>query len=273
MKIWQRGAGPFTVDAEFGPDEWGLAVDWTCSLLVSKNTAAMKYGSACAEATVTKGAGDARLVQGIESYKSLEGATMSFSMWVKSSTAACVRIGIGDYAGADQEVFSSYHSGGGGWERLVVTKTIRAALAVQTAIPHDFGLWVFVDFQASEAGLLLDGGMLAVGTSTTGYVYVPIGEAEEMERCQRFYETGKTFGYPAYDVNSYDPYMPYNVGQYVSYKTFKYDVPIVTIDNWIWGYGTTPGTSGESQKGFRLTCVAGDDASDYSCDWVAEVEI
>lgn len=272
FKTWQRGSGPFVYDQSFGPDEWALSVGYSSILGVSQNTVLMKYGTSCAEVNVTMGVDPAQLQQGLETYKSLEGTTVTLSMWIKCSVYGCARIGLGDYDGTDQVVYSNYHTGSGNWERLVVTKTIRTGLVTSTSIPHGFGAWAFVDFQTSASGVLLDGSMLATGIAPDGYTYSPGNEAEEMERCQRFYETGDIYGFPAYDINAEDYYFPYNVGIYTPYKTFKQATPVITVDNWIWDGGSyPPSVSAETQKGFRLASLDGAQSTEFSCDWIAEV--
>jgi len=57
---------------------------------------------------------------GADHYQRFAGRTVTFGCWVKSSDASHVRLKIND----GTESFSAYHTGGGAWEWLEVTKTI-----------------------------------------------------------------------------------------------------------------------------------------------------
>jgi hypothetical protein len=57
---------------------------------------------------------------GADHYQRFAGRTVTFGCWVKSSDASHVRLKIND----GTETFSDYHTGGGAWEWLEVTKTI-----------------------------------------------------------------------------------------------------------------------------------------------------
>jgi hypothetical protein len=81
-------------------------------------------------AFVTYGSATARLQQTLldagvwPANDHLEGEKIAYSVWVKSSTVAKVRAFV--YTGTAGYEYSSYHTGGGSWERLEVVETILA---------------------------------------------------------------------------------------------------------------------------------------------------
>ena len=276
FKTWQRGIGPFSTNATAGPDEWVLMIGSGCAMSVFPNTTSMKYGPQCAQINVSKGSGVIHLEQGIESCKGVEGATLTFSLWINTSVASCARIGIGDYNGVIGDFnYSGYHTGSGGWERLVVTKTIRSGVAPYLGAPHDFGVWVFIDFGASASGVLVDGGMLAIGTFSAGLIYTPIGEAEEIERCQRFYQSG-TDGEGSYLVFYGDTVNDTSYYAQRSFSTTMQAIPTMTVSPAAQAYfDGTIHVSSVTTKGF----FAGRDASAsvpgnwFHISWTAEVPV
>lgn len=60
-----------------------------------------------------------------EHYQKFAGKTVTFGAWIKTSTATHMRLRIVDSTGS---TYSSYHTGGGGWEWLEATHTADAAL-------------------------------------------------------------------------------------------------------------------------------------------------
>jgi hypothetical protein len=59
-------------------------------------------------------------------YKRFAGRTTTFGFWAKTSTASKARIGITDSAGTE---YSSYHTGGGAWEWLEVSRACAADIS------------------------------------------------------------------------------------------------------------------------------------------------
>jgi hypothetical protein len=89
------------------------------SRLVGKWGAKVTYGSATARLQQTL------LDAGVwANADSIEGEAVAFTVWVKSSTVSQVRAYF--YTGTAGYEYSSYHTGGGGWERLEVLETVLA---------------------------------------------------------------------------------------------------------------------------------------------------
>lgn len=63
-------------------------------------------------------------------YARLRGRTLTLFAYVKTSVALCARLQIYDGVGTSE---SAYHTGGGGWERLTVTRTLDAAATTLVA--------------------------------------------------------------------------------------------------------------------------------------------
>ena len=219
---WQRGAGPFSTGDRFSADEWKLGIGAGCALSVSRSTT-IKCGAYSAELVATKGTGLVYLRQGIEPYLCLAGSTLTFSMWVNTATASSVYIAIGDYDGVTTDGNASiFHSGSGTWEFLTVTYQLRDSLASYSDCPHAFGAWVEIAFAATNASTYIDSGMLVVGDYPEGANFVPLMPAEDLQRCQRFFEScrSKLEGYATTIASVSSP------GRYA---TRKQDVPVITV--------------------------------------------
>jgi predicted enzyme related to lactoylglutathione lyase len=116
--------------------------------------------------------------QMIENFREYRGKTVSLSVWIYSTVANKIKIGITD--GITGDTFSLYHLGTG-WEQLIVSQVI-ATNATR--------LMLFV-FHINSGDLAVsnyyvDNAMLVVGTEAIDYV--PLNPAEDMDRCKRFYQ-------------------------------------------------------------------------------------
>jgi hypothetical protein len=186
FEIWQRGAGPFTLSEEFAADEWAnaaLSGDTVATTRVPGKVGEYALQSAWV-ASQTRG-----VYQGIEAYKSLEGLPLTFSCWVKTSTAGKVRLSINDYTGTTDPAYSDYHTGSGDWERLTVTKQVRAGLVYPyTTWEHSFPLRVGVTTAAGTVTFVMDGATLIIGEHPGGVSVIPETPASALMKCQRFFQ-------------------------------------------------------------------------------------
>jgi len=184
FEVWQRGNGPFTANASgvYGADRWSGVAIGTDTLSVSRHTTAGNLdigSSACAAVTFTlgTGAGTSQLYQdfsfdGIQ----LAGRTVTLSVRVKCSTPNAVRIALNGFDASSHYTYSGFHSGGGAYETLTVTATMSATLTrCQTAI-----------FFAASCTAYIDNAMLVVGSVPADYA--PLHAADELHRCQRYFE-------------------------------------------------------------------------------------
>jgi len=100
-------------------------------------------------------------------YTKFVGRTITFGIWIKSSTESDIRYSISD--GVAANTYSSYHTGGGDWEWLEATKTCSAStVSFRISIGHD---------SASPGTAYISQPMLVFGSSIGEGNYVaPVGE-------------------------------------------------------------------------------------------------
>jgi len=119
-----------------GPDEWYKA--GTNDILREHNGTNTKAGSFYAIKETPTAQYDsfhwplAATYVLAEHYKKFAGRTVTFGMWVKSSTASDVKLYIED---SDGTTGSSFHSGGGAYEWLEVTRTCTATITSFRVFP------------------------------------------------------------------------------------------------------------------------------------------
>src|SRR5215471_3872604 len=189
MEVWQRGTSAFTVGSNgmYGADRWQLFILGTSTLSVVADASNQDSGSwRCLAATVGGGAAPAAgafIYQNvISSYASgegqeLRGRTLSLSARVRCSVANGCRIAIYDATGS-VTTYSAYHSGGGAYETLRVT----------TSSPISAGCingQIRAMFDANGT-YYVDNMMLVHGAVAADYV--PMHPADDLARCQRYYE-------------------------------------------------------------------------------------
>lgn len=186
FEIWQRGTA-FTLGPppQFAADEWTLDGVGGSGCVAQRSISPL-YGTYSAKLTMV-GAVEMNFSQGVENYKSLEGQYLTFSMWCKTSLPNALRVRIADYDGGVEDSYSSYHSGGGGWEHLTAIKLIRTGLTPYAPWEHSFGIRVSA-FLSVAGDAWVDGATLAFGNFPQGLPYIPLNPAEDVMRCERFYQ-------------------------------------------------------------------------------------
>jgi len=270
FEIWQRGVGPFTADNAWVADEWQLdSLQGGESHSCERESTNKKFGTYSVKYTGTDIENGGGVQQGIEHYKSLEGLWLTFSVWVKT-TKSDVHLHIVDYDGSLDTVASADHSGGGDWEQLTVTKQIRTGLTTYAGHPHSFGLRVGCTFPSGTGTFYADGASLVVGEYRSGVDFLPLNPAEDMQRCERFYQTEGVFalGFSGNAVNGVTYYA------FSSFHTAMYAIPTITLtDGGASGFPAVPGVVSVSNKTIREARVCNDAlSSDYfSSAWKAEV--
>lgn len=172
FEVWQRGVGPFTTTATYGPDRWLLTVGAT-TLTVTKETTTVGAGSAASLKAVSTGAGVNNLSQKVEDFAQLRGRDLSLSVRVHQSLANAVTLQIADDAGNTSSATSATT---GGFVTLTVTRTIGAGTN---------SVVVFI-LLATGSTVYLDNAMLVIGPAPAPYQ--PLHPQEELARCQRYYE-------------------------------------------------------------------------------------
>lgn len=177
FEIWQRGNGAFTANNAFTADLWRTSLAGTDTLSVSKDTTNVDVGSgACAACAFVlgSGAGSTLLYQGnlADFAPLLAGRTITFTIRVRCSVTSAVRAAINDTIGN----FSSLNTTSGAYETLVVTRTVPAGVG---------GLQFGVYFSKS-CTVYIDSACVVVGSAPAAYT--PLHPADELARCQRYYE-------------------------------------------------------------------------------------
>lgn len=146
----------------------GSFEDWSAGTAVAPDSWLLSNGSVARSATVKIGTYSAALTRaGVDCAVTedfyvdkgiayWQGRTVSFSMWVKASSAG-VSIKIQDSVGTTS---SADHSGGGGWELITVSKTINGSATWARAGGQIIGTNQTVNF---------DGAMLVEGLSSVPF--------------------------------------------------------------------------------------------------------
>lgn len=237
LEVWQRGAGPFTATGAYTADRWQLQLGTGGTASVAKDTTNYAAGSgACASIAYTHGTAVSALIQPLEDYAQLRGRTLALSARIRGTVANGARVRLSD---GTTNWYSGYHSGGGAYETLSVVATIPAgATSVNAALEL-----------AASGTYYLDNVMLVAGNQPQDYV--PLTPADDLARCQRYYETlgvdgGGDILIAGYQVTSgviYDS---------LAYKQTKALTPTVTkLGVWsLTNSNTQPAISNVSVLGF-----------------------
>lgn len=188
FEIHQRGAPSYTGDGVFTLDAWQISYAGGVTLTVTAETGVVDAGSAQSAKCVFAAGGGVRatLEQLVEEWAVLKGRTVTFSLRVKCSVANAARAAINDGGGI---TFGAYHSGGGGWETLVVTHTLDPAAAT-----FKVALALTADCTAYA-----DNAVLVFGS--TAMPFLPLSPEVDRLRAHRRYEQhgGTTQGaYPRF---------------------------------------------------------------------------
>jgi hypothetical protein len=292
FETWQRGASFSGTSGRFIADEW-KAQNTILSCAYARSAAAM-VGNYCVQVTVPPLQTGTALYQGVECFKSLAGLTVTLSAWVKTSVASDVRLIIRDWDGSMVGTsVSSFHSGSGSWERLTVIRTISSGVqlypAAPSGFPHTFGVEISVWSQSPNSTWFVDGATLVVGNCPEGVPFVPMNPADDMQRCQRFYQAD-TDGYktiPAWTGPGTNQLM-----DCVKFPVYMYTTPTitatiiglsllqdpsqgsgtVTVDQSNWSaIVATPSNAGFWYHSERNVINAGYNNVRYAINWSAEI--
>jgi hypothetical protein len=174
MEIWQRGNGPFTTIGAWTADRWVLAPGGASTMSASRDTANVDASSQyCLALTYTHSAESSfyQPTDPLLAYQ-LRGKSVTFSARVRCSVANAVRLALNDGV---SNTLGSFHSGGGAYETLTLTKTFATTGATGSAQ---------FDLMASCTAYV-DNAMLVVGSVAADYA--PLHPADDLARCLRYY--------------------------------------------------------------------------------------
>lgn len=173
FEVHQRG-GTVTADLAYAHDRWQLDLGGTSTCTVTDETATVDTGSGHAlKAVYVHGSAVSLIDQKLEDYAQLRGRTVAFAIRVRKGVASSARPYIDD-SGA--KTYGSTTSTTGGFETLTVTLAIGAGAT---------SVRVGVELSASDT-VYLDNAVLVVGT--TAPAFVPLPPADDLGRCQRYYQ-------------------------------------------------------------------------------------
>lgn len=254
FEIWQRGAGPFntvvTTHTVFTADEWAVLTNGgTATAQRSSSPASGVYALEMSCSTnILHG-----ISQGVEQYKSLEGLYITFSVSVKCSAVNDTRILIADYISSSDAAYSDYHPGDSAWHRLTVTKLIRTGLATYAPWAHAFGIVLQVG-SVGTGSVFVDEAVAvaAKGPFPEGLVFTPPNPADDMTRCERFFEVHGGVSQTVPSLYQYATTAGY-FGYAVPWHTVKYATPTLTkAGTWAVANCGQPAVAGASTKGYFI---------------------
>ena len=173
FEVNQRG-GTVTATNAYAHDRWQLLLGGTSTATVTDETALVDTGSGHAlKAVYVHGSGLTYIDQKIEDYAGLRGRMVTFAVRVRKGAAASVRAYVQD---SGTRLFGVTTATTGAYATISATVLVGAAAT---------GVTVGVELSASDT-VYLDNAVLVVGA--TAPTYVPLHPADEMQRCQRYYE-------------------------------------------------------------------------------------
>lgn len=176
FEIWQRGAGPFTANDVYTADRW--------KTIVAGSGSATRYTGATVEAgsglyvmgiTLAAGASYFLLDQKLEHYLALRNKYVSLSVRTYSAPTGAMQVQLWSTGGAAPIDIRAFN-----------TSTANQTVTVTGFVPSDAtGVGVRVGMILPGTGYV-DNAMLVVGNVPADYQ--PLHPAEDLIRCQRYYE-------------------------------------------------------------------------------------
>jgi hypothetical protein len=273
FEIWQRGTSfSSPANGAYEADRWSSAHTGTPTITtIAQEATVVDTGSRFA-ALATLGSGGidtlpgagvhtipsnfVGLQQKVEDFYQVRGQTVSLSMRVRCTVAGTVALAIYDGTnftwGATQTLVA------GAYTTLTLTVTLGASISQLIA-----NVW----FGTPSCSYYIDNAMLVVGS--TSVAYVPLTIADEMNRCQRYYELASG------QVGSETPFIAQASSATTAVFTWRFKVlkavaPTITIINatsWnmltattatalAWSSASTF-TSSVHAAGVSVTCATG----------------
>jgi hypothetical protein len=182
FEIWQRGTA-FGANNAYTADRWQMLISGSDAFSVSKDTTHQDTGStACAflSFTLGTGAGATRVQQELKKADGhqIDGRTFTLSVRVNTSLANAVRVGLGSDGASGTTNYSAYHPGGSTYQTLSVTYTVPGDAT-------DLIASILLSAGTTQA-FYVDNAMLVVGSQYADYA--PPHPADDLARCQRYYQ-------------------------------------------------------------------------------------
>jgi hypothetical protein len=212
FELWQRGAGGFTTTLAYTADRWQMTLGAGSTLTVTQETSTIdSYSTSALKGVFVLSSGNTIVTQKIEDYKSLAGRTVSMSIRVRQGAASAIQIQLNDGVGATTSTLSATT---GSYITITATRTLSASASQ---------FLVNISFLVSGTHYL-DNAMLVIGPSPAPYQ--PLHPAEDLMRCQRYYEVHGGVN-PSMQVLNYDA-AGATGGNLIMFHTTKAATPTMT---------------------------------------------
>lgn len=258
FETWQRGTGAFTATTAYSADRWQIILAGTDALSVSQVSAAAnkktnsQFSAGCTF-TLGTGAGATTLKQRLtisDGFHFLLGQAISFRIACKTGTAAAnsVRSYIKTDGTGGTTNNSGYHGNNTSFEDMDVTNVV---------VPTDATFIEVGVFFAAGAGVIfyLDNAILV--QQSFAVAFQPLAPAEELQRCQRYYEihgaTVTTF--PAFNFSANGAH---TISYPISFLAPKAGTPTLTKNGATWTVVNCaqPTVDAPNTQGYRLNAAA-----------------
>lgn len=179
FEVWQRGPGPFATGGSFAADRWRLVLGTGSTATVTQETLVRAEVSGLAlKCVYAHGTGVSTVEQRPELFPAAAfavGASVAFALRVRQDGVANLRPWI-DLGGV--RTYGAPASTTGAW----------VTLSVVTPYAGTTGLTVGVEMSASGT-VYLDNATLVLGPNgTLPIAFAPVHPADDLERCQRYYQ-------------------------------------------------------------------------------------
>jgi len=278
---WQRGSGPFSnpAIAAYTADKWQANYGGGPTFSITKETSIVQSEATSLKLDITVvGSGtSAAIFQDLENARSYRGKIVTVSVAMKCNVPNAAIIYLTD---GFSSWISSYHTGDNTWQILTVSALVGA---VATAFRVTLGL----PTSCFVSTTYIDSAMMTVSPGLINFI--PLHPANELVRCQRYYENG----FLATFIPIYRNATPGNeVITWVPFNTKKAAVPTntVTIVSAVRAHSPTTGagnggadganwsnqTANPTVSGFSLDSSRSTDQTTYPIlsiqfNWTAEV--
>lgn len=236
FEVWQRGTGSFTANQAYTADRW--LIDGTV-LTVTKETTTVDNSIASLKVVVAAYAGPTiGIGQYLEENKQLYGKTLSFSVRVHQSVASQVSIAIREIGVGATTSSTSVTTGS--FVTYTVTRTLGSSF---TSINPTINF-------TGNGTYYLDNAMLVIGPNAAPYE--PLHPADDLLRCQRYYEFIGGAAQSVYFRGYHTAGNP--LGFTLFWKTTKGGTPTITkIGTWTVGNCAQPAVASPAVNSCQIT--------------------
>lgn len=253
FEVWQHGTGPFTGSLTDGPDRWFNGVlAGGGAISVGQDSGNADVGSRYDAAVVfTVGTANVQFIQRVGNEPLLYqimGRTVTASVRAKTSTANALRLEFWNSVAGAALATGAFHPGDGAYHTLTLT------VAVPTG-----ATWFDLRLTAvASCTAYLDNAALVVGSQPVPYT--PLHPADDLLRCQRYYELLGDAGSGKYLIGGgYAGSAGQTLFTQATFQARKAVAPtLVVVGSWTGLNATGPTVNGQDTGGavLQVTSVA-----------------